>query len=113
MKEENRDQELRLKITEEIKIYFIKKINQHELISKKHKKVSAILNCTDNFIILVSRFPGCISISAFASLLGIPIRNTSSAMSSKIKAITAGIEKYKSKIKTKSIMKSYFYQKLI
>ena len=67
MKEENIGQELRLKIIEEIKNYFIKKINQHDLIWKKHKKVSAILNCTDNFIILVSRFTGCISISAFAS----------------------------------------------
>ena len=36
---------------------------------------------------------GCISISAFASLLGIPIGITSSAIGLKICAIAAGIKK--------------------
>ena len=39
--------------------------------------------------------------SAFASLVGIPIRITSSAIGLKICAITAGIKKYKSIIKKK------------
>ena len=42
---------------------------------------------------------GCISISAFPSLVGIPIRITSSALGLKICAIAAGIKKYKSIIK--------------
>ena len=42
------------------------------------------------------RLSGCISISDFASLLGIPIWITSSAIGLKICTIAAGIKKYKS-----------------
>ena len=49
-----------------------------------------------HFLILVSTVIGCISISAFGSLLGIPIRITSSAIGLKVCATTVGIEKYKS-----------------
>ena len=45
---------------------------------------------------LISTVSGCVSISAFASLVGVPIGVTSSAIGLKICAITAGIEKYKS-----------------
>ena len=41
----------------------------------------------------------CISISPFASLVGIPIGITSSAIGLKICVITTGIKKYKSMIK--------------
>ena len=51
--------------------------------------------------ILASTITGCISISAFTSLLGIPIGITSSAIGLKICAIAAGIEKYKSIIQKK------------
>ena len=44
---------------------------------------------------------GCISVSAFASLLGIPIGITSSAKELKICAIAGGITKYKPIIKKK------------
>ena len=44
---------------------------------------------------------GCISTSAFTSLIGISIGITSSAIGLKIFAITAGIKKYKSIIKKK------------
>ena len=47
----------------------------------------------------------CISVSVFASLVAIPVGITSSAIRSKIFAITAGIKKYKSIIKKK--MKKY------
>ena len=50
---------------------------------------------TEHFLILAPVVTGCISISAFTSLLGIPIGITSSAMILKIYAITAGIKKYK------------------
>ena len=46
---------------------------------------------------LVSKIIGCISASAFASLLG----TTSSAIGLKVCAIAAGIKKYKSIIKKK------------
>ena len=43
-----------------------------------------------------SAVTGCVSISAFTSLVGIPISIANSAAGSKICAITAVIEKYKS-----------------
>ena len=50
-------------------------------------------------LILVSTNTGCLSISAFASLVAIPVGVTSSTVGIKICAITAGIKKYKSIIK--------------
>ena len=54
-----------------------------------------------HFLILASAITGCILISGFASLLGIPIGITSSAIALKICAITARIKKYKSTIRKK------------
>ena len=62
----------------------------------KHKKVYTSLNCINNCLILASAITECISISAFASLIGIPIGITSSGKGLKIFAITPGIKKYKS-----------------
>ena len=64
--------------------------------SKKLKKVSTSLNYIEHFLILASTITGCISISAFTSLIGIPVGITSSAIGLKICAIAAGIKKYKS-----------------
>ena len=55
----------------------------------------------EQFLILASTITECISISVFASLLGIPTRITSSLIGLKICAITASIQKYKSIIKKK------------
>ena len=40
---------------------------------RKHKKVSTTLNYIEHFLILASTITECISMSAFASLLGFPI----------------------------------------
>ena len=69
--------------------------------SKKHKKIFTTLNYIENFLILGSIITGCISISAFDSLVGISIAITSSAIRLKICAITAAIKKFKSIIKKK------------
>ena len=65
--------------------------------SKKHKKVLYYfvrgLNYIEHLLISMSTVTGCVSISAFASLVGIPIVITSSAIILKICAITAGIKK--------------------
>ena len=50
---------------------------------------------------LISSVIGCVSISAFVSLVSILIGITSSAIGLKICIITAGIKKYKSVIKKK------------
>ena len=61
--------------------------------SKKHKKVGRVLNSIDHSLILISTITGCIYISAFASLVGIPRGIASSAIGLKICVITAGIKK--------------------
>ena len=52
--------------------------------SKKHKKVFATLDYIKKLLILASTITGCISNSASASLVCIPIRITSSAIGLKI-----------------------------
>ena len=69
--------------------------------SRKHKNVCAALNYIEYFLILASTITGCISFSAFASLLGIPIGITSSAIGIKICEMTAGVKKHESIIKKK------------
>ena len=68
---------------------------------KRQQSFCANLNYIKHFLILASAVTGSISISAFASLVGILIRGTSSAVGLKICAITAAIKKYKSIIKKK------------
>ena len=69
--------------------------------SKNYKKVCTTLNYIEHFLNVGSSITGCISTSAIASLGGIPIRITSSAIGLKICAITAAIKKFKSIIKKK------------
>ena len=64
--------------------------------SKKHKKVCRVLNYVDHSLIVISTITGCVFISAFASLVGIPIGITSSAIGLKVCVVTAGMKKYKS-----------------
>ena len=68
---------------------------------KKHKMVCTTLNYNEHLLILASAVTGCVSIFAFASLVGIPIGITSSAVGIKIFTITAEIKNYKSIIKKK------------
>ena len=48
--------------------------------SKKHRKVCRVLNYIDYLLIVIAPITGCVSFSPFASLVGIPIGITSSAM---------------------------------
>ena len=80
MPEENINPEFRLKKIDEIRNYLIEEINQNKLMSKKHKKLCRILNYIDHSLIVISTIIGYVSISAFASLVSIPIGITSSAI---------------------------------
>ena len=71
--------------------------------NRKHKKVCKNLNHIEHFLILATTITRCVFISAFASLIGTHIGITSSAIRSKICAITTGIKKCKSIIKKKQI----------
>ena len=82
-------QEFRLKKIDNGRNYFLEEIEKNELMSRKRKKVCATLNYIEHFLILASTITGCISISASASLLGIPIGITSSSIGLKICAIAA------------------------
>ena len=75
--EENINQEFRLKKIDEIKNYSIEETYQNKLMSKKHKKVWRVLNYVDHSLIVISTIIVCVSISAFASLVSIPIGITS------------------------------------
>ena len=61
--------------------------------NKKHKRACSVCS--------ISTITGYISISAFASLVGIPIVIASSTIGLKFCVITGGIKKYKSIIKKK------------
>ena len=102
MAEENISQKFRMKNIEETRGYLTEEINRNDLISKKYKKLCAILNYIENFLILAFTITGCVSISVFAFLVGIPTAIKSSAIGLKICAITAGSKKYKSIIKKKT-----------
>ena len=79
----------------------MEEIQHNDLISKKHKNMCRNLNYVEHLLLLGSSVTGCVSIFAFASLIGIPIGITSSAVGLKICAVTAGIKKYKPIIKKK------------
>ena len=59
------------------------------------------MNYIEHSLILISTVTGCVSIFDFASLLGIPMGITSTAVELKICVVTAGIKKYESIIKKK------------
>ena len=101
MSEENISQEFRLKNIDETRNYFIKEINQNELMSKKHKKICRVLIYIEYILVLISTVTRCVFIADFASLVGISVGIASSAIGLKICGITAVIKKYKSIIKKK------------
>ena len=58
---------------------------------KKHKKVCRVFSNIYHLLIVISTITGCVSISAFASLFGIPIGVLSSVIGLKICAVTVRI----------------------
>ena len=73
MAKESISQAFRLKNMNETRNYFVEEIDQNEMMSKKHKKGFMTLDYIEHYLVLASAVTECISISAFASLLGIPI----------------------------------------
>ena len=67
--------------------------------SEKYKKTCKYLNYVEHLPILVSTVTCCVSISAFASLVCVPVSITTSSVGIKICTINAGIKMYKSVIK--------------
>ena len=71
--------------------YLSEEVKHNDTMSEKPKKVCRALNYFEHFLVFVSYVSVCVSISAFASLVGVPVGVTSSAVGIKIYAITAGI----------------------
>ena len=71
-------------------------INQNKLMSKKLKNICRVLSYTERLLIVISTATGCISLSAFVSLVGIPIGMISSVNGLKNYVITAKVKKCKS-----------------
>ena len=90
MSEENIGQEFRSKEIDKTRNYSVEEMKQIELISKKHKKICNILQYSEHLLVLASTNTGCVSISAFASLVGIPVGIASSAITIKISVIATG-----------------------
>ena len=95
MSKEKISQEFRLKEIDETKNDVIEEIKQHELSSKKHKKVSKTLIYIEHLLILASTATGCVSFFAFSSLTGISAIAAITAIKIKICAIIVIIKKYK------------------
>ena len=82
MRDEKREAfTLNLKKTEETRNYLFEEINHNELISEKHKKTCVTLNYVKHLLIKASAVTWRVSISALASLVGITVSITSSAVS--------------------------------
>ena len=71
MTEKDMSQEFRLKKIKKIINYFIKEIDQNELLSNKNKTT---LNYIEYFLNLVFAVTVCISVSTFASFINISKR---------------------------------------
>ena len=99
--EETTSQKFKLRHIKESVNYFIKEIDEIELMSKKRKRICKTPNYVEHFLILASAVTRCISISVFASFLGIPIGITSSTVGLKICVITSKTKMYKSIINKK------------
>ena len=69
--------------------------------SEKYKKTCKYLHYVEHLLILASRVTECLSISAFAPLVAIPVGITGSAVGIKMCAMTLGIKKYTPIIKKK------------
>ena len=78
--ERNISQKFKKKIYTKKRHYFIDEMNKSKLMSKKLKKFCMTLNYIEYLLILASVVTGCVSISTFASLVGVPIGITSSAV---------------------------------
>ena len=74
-------EEFRLKKIDQTKIYFLEEIKQkHTYNESEVKKLFMTLNHIEQSLILASATTGCISISAFTLLNGIPVDIASSAL---------------------------------
>ena len=93
-----------MKKIKEINNYFTKEVGQNELLSNTERKFCTTLNYIDHFLVLVFAVTVCISISPFASLVGISKWIMSPTIGWNICTIIWIIKKYKPIIKKKKLI---------
>ena len=71
----------------------VQEASHNDLMSEKCKKTCKYLNYVEHSLVVVSTVTGYVSISAFVSLVCVPVGIVSSTVGIKICAITAGIKK--------------------
>ena len=91
--------EFRLRKSVEKRNYLLDEIKHNELISENYEKTCKYLSDAEYLLILVSIVTACAWISAFGSLVCVPVGVASFEVGLKICAVTAGIINYKSIIK--------------
>ena len=99
MAKENACFEFRRKNIYERRNDLLEEIKHNDFMSEKHKKMCTAFNYFGNFLLFTSGVSLCVLISAFSSLIGIPIGISSFSVGLQICMITAGIKKCKSIIK--------------
>ena len=75
MFEKNVSQECRLKIMDELRNYLIKEISQNQILNEKYKELYRVLKFIEHLLISTSTVSACMSISAFAFLVGTLLKN--------------------------------------
>ena len=95
------DQQFRLNKINEIKDYFIAKIKERELMSKRLSKYIASFDCFDKSLIVLSVANSSISIASFATVIGALVRMMSASCSLAF-SITTG--KHNKKKHNKTVM---------
>ena len=93
--------EFRFKKIDKTRNCLLEEIKHNDLMSEKYERTCKYLNYVGNFLISISIVTTCVSISAFTSLVCVPVGIMSSAVGIKTCAIIAGIKKYKLIIKKK------------
>ena len=84
--------ECRLRKIDKTRNYLLEEIKHNDLISEKYKKTCKYLIYVENLFILSSTNTGCVLVSAFASLVCVPVSIKSSAVGINICAVTVGIK---------------------
>ena len=88
----NDQQQFRLNKINDVKDYFIAKIRERELMSKKLSKYIASFDYFDKSLIALSATSGSISIASFATVIEASVRIASASFSSAF-SMTTGIAK--------------------
>ena len=75
MFEEKVSQEFRLKNIDELRNYLIKEISQNQILKEKYGELYRVLKYIEHLLISTSTVSECMSISAFAFLVGTLLKN--------------------------------------